>query len=60
MYLKRSVLLTYFLWQKSFAWFLERPLNVVSAIPKYFLSGLLDDDTTALYTMFVVKHLLST
>ena len=29
------------------------------AIPKYFLSGLLGADITILYTMFAVKHLLS-
>ena len=37
----------------------DRCLNEVSAIPKYFLSGLLDADTTALYTMTVVNYLLS-
>ena len=59
MYLESSVLLTYFLWRKSVMWFLKRSLNEVSAIPKYFLSGLLGADTAALYTMFAVKHLLS-
>ena len=54
-YLESSVLLTYFLWRKFLVWFLKRSLNDVSAIPKYCLSGLLD----ALYTMFAVKHLLS-
>ena len=39
--------------------FLKRSLNFVSEILKYFLSGLLSADTTALYTMFVVKRLLS-
>ena len=34
-------------------------LNEVFAIPKYFLSGLAGPDTTVLYTMSVVKHLLS-
>ena len=53
------MLLTYFLWRKSLVWFLKRSLNEVSAITKYFLSGLLGADTTALYTMFAVKHLLS-
>ena len=46
MHLESSVLLTYY-------------LNEVSAIPKYFLSGLLGADTTALYPIFPVKHLLS-
>ena len=59
MYLESSVLLTHFLWRKSFVWFLKRSLNEVSAIPKLFLSGLLGADTTALYTMFAVKRLLS-
>ena len=49
MYLESSVLLTYFLWQKSLVWFLKRSLNEVSEIPKYLLSGLLGSDTTALY-----------
>ena len=40
-------------------WFLKQSLNEVSAIPKYFLSDLLAVDTTALYAMFAVKHLLS-
>ena len=53
------MLLTYFLWQKSLVLFLKRSLNEIYAIPKYFLSGLLGADTTALYTMFAVKHLLS-
>ena len=48
-YLESSVLLTYFLWQKSLVWFLKRSLNEVSEIPKYLLSGLLGSDTTALY-----------
>ena len=38
---------------------MKRSLNEVPAIPKYFLSGLLGADTTALYTMFAVKHLFS-
>ena len=59
MYLESSVLLTYLLWRKYLVWFLERSLNEVSAILKYFLSGLLGADTTALYTVFAVKHLLS-
>ena len=66
-YLQSSVLLTYFLWRNFLVRFLKRSLNEVSTIPKYFLSGLLGADTTALYTMFVVKltwtslvkHLLS-
>ena len=37
---------------------LKQSLNVVSAIIKYFLSGLVGADTTALYTIFAVKHLL--
>ena len=53
------MLLTSFLWRKSLPWFLKQSLNKVSPIPKYFLSGLLGADTTALYTMFAVKHLLS-
>ena len=53
------MLLTYFLWRKSLVWFLKRSLNEVFAILKYFLSGLLCADNTALYTMFSVKHLLS-
>ena len=32
--------------------------NSVSAIPKYFSSGLLVGGTTALYAIFVFKHLL--
>ena len=59
MYSESSVLLTYFLQRKSLVWFLKRSLNGVSAILKYFLSGLLGPDTTAFYTMFAVKHLLS-
>ena len=59
MYLKSSVMLTYILWQKSLVWFLKRSLNELFAIPKCFLSSLLDADTAALYTMFAVKHLLS-
>ena len=59
MYLESSVLLTYFLGRKSLVWFPKQSLNEVSAIPKYFLSGLLGADTTALYTMFAVSHLLS-
>ena len=31
---------------------------VVSAVLKYFLSGLLGADTNALYTIFTIKHLL--
>ena len=58
MYLESSVLLTYFLWRKSLVFFLKRSLNEVSAIQKSFLSGLLCADTTALYTMFSIKHLL--
>ena len=46
------------MWRKSLVWFLKRSLNEVSAIPKYFLSGLLDADTTALYTMFAVIYML--
>ena len=59
MYLESSVLLTYFLRRKSLVWLLKRSLNEVSAISKYFLSGLPSADTTALYTMFAVQHLLS-
>ena len=59
MYLENSVLLTYFLWRKYLVWFQKRSLNEVSAIQKYCLSGLLSADTTALYTMFAVKYLLS-
>ena len=59
MYLESSVPLMYFLWQKSVVLFLKRSLNEVSAIPKYFLSGLLGADTTVLYKIFAVKHLLS-
>ena len=58
MYLENSVLLTYLLVRKSLVWILKQSLNEVSAILKYFLSGLLGADTTVLYTMFVVKHLL--
>ena len=58
MYFQKSLLLTYFLWQLSIARFLKRSLNDVSAILKYFLSGLLGADTTALYAMFVIKQLL--
>ena len=57
--LENSVLLTYFFWRKSFVWRLKHYLNLVSAIRKHFLSGLLGADITALYTMFAVKHLLS-
>ena len=32
----------------------EESLNLVSAISKYFLSGLLGVDTTTLYVMFAV------
>ena len=32
---------------------------MISAIPKYFLSGLLGAYTAALHAMFAVKHLLS-
>ena len=59
MYLESSVLLTYFLRRKSYVLFLKRSLNKVFSIPKYFLSGLLYADTTALYTIFAVKPLLS-
>ena len=59
MYLESSVLLTYFLRRKSLVWLLKRSLNEVSAISKYFLSGLPSADITALYTMFAVQHLLS-
>ena len=59
MYLESSVLLTYFLWPKFLLWFLKRSLNEVSAIRKYFLSGLLGVDTTALCTVFAVKDFLS-
>ena len=59
MNLESPVLLTYFLWLKSLVWFLKKSLNAVSAIRTYFLSGLLGADTTALYTMFAVKRLLS-
>ena len=34
-------------------------IRKASTIPKYFMPGFLGDDTTALYTMFAVKHLLS-
>ena len=57
--IESSVLLSYFLWQKSLVWFLKQSLNEVFAIPKYFLSGLPGAGITALHTMFVVKHLLS-
>ena len=33
-------------------------ISGVSSIPKYFLSGSLGADTTALCSMFAVKHLL--
>ena len=60
MYVKSSVLLSYFLWWKSqVAWFLKCSSNVVSLIPKYLLSGLLGADTAVLYTMLAVKILLS-
>ena len=36
----------------------ETSSNVLSAIPKYFLSGLLGDETTALYPINSVKHIL--
>ena len=36
----------------------EPILNVVSPVPTYFLSGLLDADSTDLYITFAVKHLL--
>lgn len=36
----------------------KRWLNAVSAIPKYFLSGLLGADAAALYTIFPNKYLL--
>ena len=39
-------------------WFLKRSLNAVSAILKYFLSGLLGADATVLYTMIASKHLI--
>ena len=55
MHLESAVLLTYFLWQKCLVWFLKRSSNDVSAVPKFFLSGLLG----ALYAMFAVKHSLS-
>ena len=58
-YLESSVLLTYFLWRKTLVWFVKLYLNEVSAVMKYFLSGLLGADTTAFYTMFAVQHLLS-
>ena len=38
---------------------MKRSLSEVSAIPKYFLSGVLGADTTALYTMLATKDLLS-
>ena len=38
---------------------LKPSLNVVSAKTKNVSSGLLGADTTALYTRFAVKHLLS-
>ena len=55
MYFKNSVLLTYFLWQKSLVWFLKRSLTT---IPKYVLPSLLGADTTVLYTMFAIKHFI--
>ena len=58
MYLESSVLLTYILWRKCLAGFMKRSLNLVSAIPKYYLSGLLGSDTTDLYSMFAVKLLI--
>ena len=57
--LERSVLLTYFWWQKSSLWFLKQSLNEGFLRLKYFFSGLLGADATALHTMFTVKHLLS-
>ena len=48
-----------FFCRRSLVWFLKRSINTVSAIPKYFLSVLLGVDTTAFYTGFSVKHLLS-
>ena len=55
-YFESSVLLMYFLWRNPLR---GLSLNVISAIPKYILSGLLDADNTVLYTMLAVKHLLS-
>ena len=59
MYIQSLVLLTYFLWQKSVAWLLRPSLNLTSTTQKYFLAILVGADTTALHTMFAVKHLLS-
>ena len=59
MCLLRSALSTDFFLRKSPLWFLKRSLNAVSTIPKYFLSGSVGADTTALYTVLFVKHLLS-
>ena len=59
MYLESSVLLTYILWRKSLVLFLKQFLNEVSTIPKYLLFALSGADTTSLYAMFTVKHLLS-
>ena len=53
-YLESSVMLTYVLWRSL----LSESLIVVSAVLKYFLSGLLGADTNALYTIFTIKHLL--
>ena len=58
MYLESSALLAYFLWWESLLLLLKPSLNVVSAIQKKVLSGVLVADTTALYTRFAVKLLL--
>ena len=50
MCIESLVLLMYFLWRKSLAWFLKTSFNAASARPKYFLHGLQGDHTTLLCT----------
>ena len=40
-------------------WFLKFSLYEVSAIRKYFSTGILGSGNPALYTTFAVRHLLS-
>ena len=59
LYLEGLLLLTHFLKRRSSVWFLKSSLKEVSAIRKYFSTGILGSGNPTLYTTFAVKHLLS-
>ena len=59
MYVKSSAVKLFFVVEIPGSVVLKCFSNVVSLIPKYFLSRLLGADTAVLYTMFAVKILLS-